>query len=108
MFPNINNLSAMDITKILVIVNTILYNILVLPKLDKEKLEIFDNILVRGLIILFIIVSSYYEQLIALLLSISFVLTHVRYYYLSKKHSDQFMNSKKNNNNMCMLGQCGK
>jgi hypothetical protein len=108
MLPNINNLSFMDITKILVIVNTILYNILVLPILDKEQLEIFDNILVRGLIILFIIGSSYYEQLIALLLSISFVLTHVRYYYLSKKKSEHFFNSKKNNNNMCMLGQCGK
>lgn len=108
MLPNINNLSFMDITKILVIVNTILYNILVLPNLDKEKLEIFDNILIRGLIILFIIVSSYYEQLIALLLSISFILTHVRYYYLSKKHSDQFMNREKNNKNICMLGQCGK
>ena len=87
--------------KILIIINTILYNVIVLPKLNKDNLKLFNNIFFRGIIILFIVAISFCEPLIALILSISYVLTHVRYHYLLKENSENF-----NNNNTSPLGVC--
>lgn len=93
MFNNLNNLSGNEIMKILIIINTVLYNVVVLPKLKKDDLKLFDNIFFRGFIILFIVSISYCEQLIALILTISYVLTHVRYHYLLKENSENFSNT---------------
>jgi len=96
MLSNLNNLSGNEIMKILIIINTILYNVIVLPKLKKSQLELFDNIFFRGIIILFIVSICFCEPLIALILSISYVLTHVRFHYLLKEDSEHFTNNKSN------------
>jgi hypothetical protein len=74
-----------DIIYILVIILSVIYNVIVLPKLDEDKLELFNDIKLRLLVISSIIVLSKSFPLLSLFLALSFVLTHIRLYKLSKK-----------------------
>ena len=71
-----NNMS--DLTLTFIIILLIIYNIIILPKLNETDLDLFKNIYIRGFIIICIVALGYYKPLISLILSISFVLTHDR------------------------------
>ena len=74
-----------DMLVILGVILSVVYNVIVLPKLEEDKLELFNNIKLRLLVVSSIIVSSKYFPLLSLFLALSFVLTHIRLYKLSKK-----------------------
>ena len=74
-----------DMLVILGIILSVVYNVVVLPKLPEKRLEIFDNIKLRLLVVGLIIVLSKWYPLLSLFLALSFVLTHIRLYKLSKK-----------------------
>tara|TARA_B110000114_G_C14871343_1_gene308961 strand:- start:417 stop:656 length:240 start_codon:yes stop_codon:yes gene_type:complete len=71
-----NNTYALVFTFIIILL--IIYNVIIIPKLNETEIEWFKNIYIRNIIIMFIVVSGYYIPLLALILSISFVLTHDR------------------------------
>ena len=71
-----NNTYALFFTFIIILL--IIYIIIIIPKLNETEIEWFKNIYIRNIIIMFIVVSGYYIPLLALILSISFVLTHDR------------------------------
>lgn len=74
-----------DMLVILGIILSVVYNVVVLPKLPEKRLEIFDNVKLRLLVVSLIIVLSKWYPLLSLFLALSFVLTHIRLYKLSKK-----------------------
>lgn len=71
-----NNTSDLILTFIIILL--IIYNVIILPKLNEKDLELFKNIYIRGIIIICIVVGGYYNSLLSLIFSISFVLTHDR------------------------------
>ena len=71
-----NNTS--DLIKTFIIILVIIYNVIILPKLNEKDLELFKNIYIRGIIIISIVSIGYYNALLSLIFSISFVLTHDR------------------------------
>ena len=71
-----NNTYDLVITFIIVLL--IIYNVIIIPKLNETELEWFKNIYIRNIIIMGIVISGYYTPLLSLILSISFVLTHDR------------------------------
>lgn len=71
-----NNTS--DLIQTFIIILLIIYNVIILPKLNEKDLELFKNIYIRGIIIICIVAGGYYNSLLSLIFSISFVLTHDR------------------------------
>lgn len=71
-----NNTYDLVITFIIVLL--IIYNVIIIPKLNEKEIEWFKNIYIRNIIIISIVVGGYYNPLLSLILSISFVLTHDR------------------------------
>ena len=77
-----------QISNIIIVIGVILsvvYNVVILPKLSENRLEMFNDIKLRFLIVSLIIVLSKWFPLLSLFTSLSFVLTHIRLYKLSKK-----------------------
>lgn len=71
-----NNTS--DLIQTFIIILLIIYNVIILSKLNEKDLELFKNIYIRGIIIICIVSIGYYNSLLSLIFSISFVLTHDR------------------------------
>ena len=78
-------LNFSDMLVILGVILSVVYNVVVLPKLSEYRLEIFNDVKLRLLFISLIIVLSKWYPLLSLFLALSFVLTHIRLYKLSKK-----------------------
>lgn len=71
--------------QVLIIITSVLYNVIVLPKLSFNKLSLFQSPLVRGSIIVLIVLLGYYHPLLSLMASLSFILTHIKYYNERKR-----------------------
>ena len=77
-----------QISNMIIVIGVILsvvYNVVILPKLSENKLEMFNDIKLRLLVVSLIIVLSKWFPLLSLCTALSFVLTHIRLYKLSKK-----------------------
>ncbi len=85
-------LNSKDIVNIVITLVLILYNVIVLPKLDTNDLYRFNNVYIRALCIGLIVFVGYHDPLLSLLLSITFILTHIRYSNLLKNKDSEYDN----------------
>ena len=80
----------------------IVYIILVLPYISQKNLLIFGNVFLRVLFIGIIVLAGIYDTLLAILLAVAFLFTHIKYQkinenFLTKEERakiDQFINEK--------------
>jgi len=85
-------LNSKDIVNLVITLIIILYNVIVLPKLDTNELYRFNNVYARALFITSIVFIGYHDALLSLLLSITFILTHIRYSNLLKNKDNEYDN----------------
>jgi len=83
-------LNNKDILNIVITLIIILYNVIVLPRLDTNDLYRFNNVFVRALCIGLIVFVGYHDPLLSLLLSITFILTHIRNSNLLKNKDNEY------------------
>ena len=92
-----------DIVSTIFIILVIFYAILIAPTLQLKTARIFDNIIIRILIITCIIGLGLFDPIKALLLAIAFVISIQRLYKLKIRESDTKNNTLINNNNIKAL-----
>jgi hypothetical protein len=85
-------LNSKDIVNIVITLVLVLYNVILLPRLDINNLYRFNNVYIRALWIVSIVFVGYHDPLLSLLLSITFILTHIKYSNLLKNKDSEYDN----------------